>query len=121
MKKNYAKFLCISSLLALVACATNEQSNTNQQVNNNIQYYQCGKMQTSVRYSPDNKETTLTIYQISNGNVQAQGIALTKLENEVNETWHNPTRQVQWVNNHGSMELTYPVDGVVQFFKCNAK
>ncbi|MBQ9183542.1 MAG: hypothetical protein IJ143_07195 [Neisseriaceae bacterium] len=107
----------------LTACATDDapQANANQATQGQ-EWYQCGNQRVAFAYEDKSHKTaTLTMSQIQNGNVTADTITLTKVEKQANETFANNARQVQWVNKGAAAEMTYPVNGVVQFAACQKK
>ena len=109
----------------LTACATDDKSAPQTQGESIIkqqEWYQCGNQRIAFAYEDKSKKTaTLTMSQIHNGNVTADTITLSRLEKQANETFANTARQVQWVNKGAAAEITYPVNGVVQFVACQKK
>ncbi|MBR3426030.1 MAG: hypothetical protein IKG79_08335 [Neisseriaceae bacterium] len=115
--------LPIVATLILTACATDDTpSPKTDTVMTPQAWYQCGNQRVAFAYENNSKKTaTLTMSQIQNGNVTADTITLTKVEKQANETFANNARQVQWVNKGAAAEMTYPVNGVVQFVACQKK
>lgn len=117
--------LPIVATLILTACATDDTPSPQTQTDsimNQQAWYQCGNQRVAFAYEDKSHKTaTLTMSQIQNGNVTADTITLTKVEKQANETFANNARQVQWVNKGTAAEMTYPVNGVVQFAACQKK
>ena len=109
--------------IILTACATDDTASPKTDtVMTPQEWYQCGNSRVAFAYEDaSRKSATLTISQIQNGNVTADTITLTRLEKQANETFANNARQVQWVNKGTAAEMTYPVNGVVQFVACQKK
>lgn len=115
--------LPIVATVILTACATDDTpSPKSDTLISPQEWYQCGNQRVAFAYEDASRKTaTLTMSQIQNGNVTADTVTLTRLDKQANETFANNARQIQWVNKGAAAEMTYPVNGVVQFVACQKK
>ncbi|MBO7081216.1 MAG: hypothetical protein J6V99_04180 [Neisseriaceae bacterium] len=97
----------------LAACAQN--NSTSVTATSNKQHFQCGSSQ--VIFAQTQTGSVLTMSQVRQGNVEAKTVALQKN----GSAYENTQEQIRWVSNAQGAELTYPVDGIVQYFPCQAQ
>ena len=121
MKKSI--ILSIWATLFFTACGTDGNTpSTDNQTTPQQEWYQCGNQRVAFAYEDGSRKTAmLTISQIQNGNVTADTVTLTQSEKQAHETFANNARQIQWVNKGTAAEMTYPVNGIVQFVACQKR
>ncbi|MDO5686649.1 MAG: hypothetical protein Q4G42_04595 [Neisseria sp.] len=102
-------------LLGLAACATSSV-----QTDNEASRYDCDNgMQAAMSYQDATRTSgVLTLSRVVGGNVEARSITLARIAYPNGEALSNNDEQTQWVTVGSTVELTYPVDGVVRLFQC---
>ena len=110
----------VISTLIITSCAAPTTTNTT--TTTPSQSYQCGPFHAIFSYDDaKHNNASLTLSRITNGNVQADTLPMTRNNGEAREVFSNNQMQTQWTNLTHGAELTYPIDGIVQFFPCQRK
>ena len=111
----------VISTLTIASCATTTTTSTTSSTP--AQNYQCGPFIATFSYDDaKHNNASLTLSRIANGNVQADTLPMTRSNEErAREVFINNQMQTQWTNLAHGAELTYPIDGIVQFFPCQRK